>query len=146
MARSTFFMKNWVTSDIIFKFLKYDSEIGVKIEKSNIKIIVGVKIESGKMRDMKRLMKILNENQEINSSQFLNFSKLGSFNFDLMRSRLNRKKSPKYHTIFKVVNPDGRKLRIPVIWIKDIRRNDDEKTIPYSILSRKCLLIFSSLE
>jgi len=61
---------------------------------------------------MKRQIKILNENQEINSTQFFSDSNPGSINFDLMRSKLNKKKSPKYHTIF---NPDGRKLRIPMI-------------------------------
>jgi len=64
---------------------------------------------------MKRQIKILNENQEINSSQFFSDSNSGFINIDLMRSKLNKKKSPKYHTIFKGVNPDGRKLRIPVI-------------------------------
>jgi hypothetical protein len=64
---------------------------------------------------MKRQIKILNENQEINSNQFLSDSNLSSINFDLMRNRLNKKKSPKYHNIFKDVNPDGRKFRISVI-------------------------------
>ena len=95
---------------------------------------------------MKRQIKILNENQEINSTQFFSDSNPGFIIFDLMRSKLNKKKSPKYHTIFKGVNPDGRKLRIPMIWIKDINRKDDEKTIPYRILSRKYSLILSSLE
>jgi hypothetical protein len=64
---------------------------------------------------MKRQMKTLNKNQEINSIQFFKDSNPGFINFDLMRSKLNKKKSPKYHTIFNGVNPDGRKLRIPVI-------------------------------
>jgi hypothetical protein len=64
---------------------------------------------------MKRQINILNKNHKINSSQFFSDSNPGSINFDLMRSKLNKKKSPKYHTIFKGVNPDGRKLRIPVI-------------------------------
>jgi hypothetical protein len=95
--------------------LKYVIEIGVKIEKNNIKMIIWVKIERGKTRDMKRHIRTLNENQEINSSQFLSDSYPGSINFDLMRSKLNKKKSPKYHTIFKDINPDGRKFRIDVI-------------------------------
>ena len=40
IARNTFFVKNWVTSEIIFKFLKYISEIGENIEKNNIKMII----------------------------------------------------------------------------------------------------------
>jgi hypothetical protein len=39
-ARNTFFAKNWVSSEIIFKFLKYISEIGDNIEKNNIKMII----------------------------------------------------------------------------------------------------------
>ncbi len=122
VARNTFFVKYWVSSETIFKFLKYVNEMGVKIEKHNIKMIIWVKIESGKIQEMKRQIKILNKNQEINSSQFLSDTNSSSINFDLMRSKLNKKKSPKYHTIFKGVNPDGRKLRIPVIWSKDINR------------------------
>ena len=144
--RNTFFVKIWVTSEIIFRFLKYVSEIGVKIEKNNIKMIICVIIERGTTRDMKRHIKILNENHNINSSQFLNDLNSGSINFDLLRNKLNKKNSPRYHTIFKVINPEGRKFRISVIWIKDTIKNDDEKTNPYSILSRKDLLIFNSLE
>ena len=122
VARNTFFVKYWVSSETIFKFLKYVNEMGVKIEKHNIKMSIWVKIESGKIREMKRQIKILNKNQEINSSQFLSDTNSSSINFDLMRSKLNKKKSPKYHTIFKGVNPDGRKLRIPVILSKVINR------------------------
>jgi len=57
----------------------------------------------------------LNENQEINSTQFLSDSNPGLINFDLRINKLNKKKIPKYHTIFKTINPDGRKFRIPVI-------------------------------
>jgi len=71
---------------------------------------------------MKQHIKILNENQEINSTQFLSDSNSGSINFDLMRNRLNKKKTPKYHNIFKDVNPDGRKFRILVTLIKDTIR------------------------
>ena len=145
-TRNTFFVETWVASEIIFRFLKYVSEIGVKIEKNNIKMIIWVKIERGTTRDMKRHIKILNENHEINSSQFLSNSNSGSINFDLVRSKLNKKNSPRYHTIFKGIKPEGRKFRISVIWIKDTIKNDDEKTNPYNILSRKYLLIFSSLE
>jgi hypothetical protein len=64
---------------------------------------------------MKRQINILNENQEINSTQFLSDSNPGLINFDLRINKLNKKKIPKYHTIFKTINPDGRKFRIPVI-------------------------------
>jgi hypothetical protein len=101
--------------DIIFRFLKYICEIGVKIEKNNINIIICIEIEIGTRRVMKRQIKILNENHEINSNQFLNNSNWSSINFDLMKSKLIRKKIPKYHTIFKDINPEGRKYRILLI-------------------------------
>jgi hypothetical protein len=96
--------------------------MGAKIEKHKIKMIICDKIETGKTSDMKRQIKILKENHEINSTQFFKVSNIGSITFDLIINKLNKKKSPIDHNKSKEVSPDGRKLRIFVIWIKLIIR------------------------